>query len=216
MADIRQTVTFDDIRRANEAIRPTSLAHKGKDGRITYKDYAEVPQRIKAFRMVYPQGFIRTEIISYENGVVVMKSEVGYYENGEAVVIGTGAAYEKEGSSFINTTSYIENCETSAVGRALGMAGFGVETSVASAEEVANAMKQQDAVARISVSSARRLQSMFSEISKSDQSYWVKLSDKYKISKVTDIKKSDYDEILEEAQNRINEIKGEGNGPQSA
>ena len=58
--------------------------------------------------------------------------------------MGTGTAYEKENSSFINKTSYIENCETSAVGRALGMAGFGIDTSVASAEEVANAITQQD------------------------------------------------------------------------
>lgn len=61
------------------------------------------------------------------------------------IILGTGTAYEKENSSFINKTSYIENCETSAVGRALGMAGFGIDTSVASAEEVENAMQQQEA-----------------------------------------------------------------------
>ena len=42
-----------------------------------------------------------------------------------------------------NKTSYIENCETSAVGRALGMCGFGIDTSIASAEEVQNAMANQ-------------------------------------------------------------------------
>ena len=109
-------------------------------------------QRIKAFRMVYPQGFIETEIVSNENGVVVMLAEVGYHkeiflDDGKnffrKVVLGTGHAYEKEDSSFINKTSYIENCETSAVGRALGMAGFGIDVSVASAEEVANAIENQ-------------------------------------------------------------------------
>lgn len=59
------------------------------------------------------------------------------------MVLGTGTAYEKEGSTFINKTSYIENCETSAVGRALGMAGFGIDTSIASAEEVQNAIANQ-------------------------------------------------------------------------
>jgi hypothetical protein len=58
-------------------------------------------------------------------------------------VLGTGTAYEKESSSFINKTSYIENCETSAVGRALGMCGFGIDVSVASAEEVQNAINNQ-------------------------------------------------------------------------
>ena len=50
----------------------------------------------------------------------------------------------KENSSFINKTSYIENCETSAVGRALGMAGIGIDTAVASAEEVQNAINNQN------------------------------------------------------------------------
>ena len=63
--------------------------------------------------------------------------------NNDGDVIATGTAYEKENSTFINKTSYIENCETSAVGRALGMAGFGIDTSVASAEEVANAIENQ-------------------------------------------------------------------------
>ena len=62
----------------------------------------------------------------------------------ERFLLGTGTAYEKENSTFINKTSYIENCETSAVGRALGMIGIGIDTSVASYEEVSNAIKQQE------------------------------------------------------------------------
>ena len=85
-------------------------------------------------------GFIITTLVSNENGVAIFRAEVGD-ETGR--VLGTGTAYEKEGSSFINSTSYIENCETSAVGRALGMAGFGIDTSVASAEEVQNAQLNQ-------------------------------------------------------------------------
>ena len=128
-------VTFKDLETANKTIKTTDI--KGKD-------YAEVPQRIKAFRMCYPMGFITTEMISNENGVCVIKSTVGFYDdNGEPQILGTGTAYEKEGSTFINKTSYIENCETSAVGRALGMAGFGIDTSIASAEEVQNAMLNQ-------------------------------------------------------------------------
>ena len=58
-------------------------------------------------------------------------------------VLSTGYAQEKENASVVNRTSYIENCETSAVGRALGMCGFGIDASVASAEEVKNAIEQQ-------------------------------------------------------------------------
>lgn len=130
-------ITYEDLKKANDSIVTTDI--KGKD-------YAEVNQRIKAFRMVYPTGFIRTEVLSNENGICVFSAQVGYHgENGVKVLLGTGTAYEKENSTFINKTSYIENCETSAVGRALGMAGFGIDTSVASYEEVQTAIiNQQD------------------------------------------------------------------------
>ena len=62
----------------------------------------------------------------------------------EGVLVATGHAYEKEASSFINKTSYIENCETSAIGRALGVYGIGIDASLASAEEVVNAVNNQE------------------------------------------------------------------------
>lgn len=127
-------MTFEDIRKANESIKTTDI--KGKP-------YADVAQRIKAFRMLYPEGFIETQILSIENGVCIMRAEVGFYENGQKRVLGTGTAYEREDSSYINKTSYIENCETSALGRAIGTLHIGSETSVASYEEVANAILNQ-------------------------------------------------------------------------
>jgi hypothetical protein len=128
-------IKYEDIKKANETIKTTNI--KGKE-------YAEVNQRIKAFRMVYPEGFIDTNMISCENGVCIIRAEVGFFENGQTHILGAGTAYEKENSTFINKTSYIENCETSAVGRALGMAGFGIDVSVASAEEVINAINNQN------------------------------------------------------------------------
>lgn len=129
-------ITFENIRKANETIKTTA---------IQGKDYAEVNQRIKAFRMVYPTGAILTDMVKNESGVCVFTAACGYYnENGTFIVLGNGTAYEKENSTFINKTSYIENCETSAVGRALGMCGFGIDTSVASAEEVQNEIANQD------------------------------------------------------------------------
>ena len=122
---------WEEIQKANETIKTTDI--KGKD-------YAEVNQRIKAFRMVYPNGSITTEIVSLVDGVVTMETTI---KDNEGNVLSTGYAYEKENSTFINKTSFIENCETSAVGRALGMCGFGIDTSVASAEEVQNAIENQ-------------------------------------------------------------------------
>lgn len=129
-------ITFEDIQKANKSIITTDI--KGKD-------YAEVNQRIKAFRQIYPTGAILTEMESNENGVCVFTAVCGYYtEDNTLIILGTGTAQEKESSSYINKTSYIENCETSAVGRALGMCGFGIDTSVASYEEVQNAINNQD------------------------------------------------------------------------
>ena len=126
-------MTYEQIQNASKSIKTTD---------IRGKQYAEVNQRIKAFRMLCPNGCISTEIISNQDGVVIMKASV-FDEEGK--LLGTGTAYEKEGSSNINKTSYIENCETSACGRALAMLGLGIDLSVASFEEVSNAIEQQEA-----------------------------------------------------------------------
>lgn len=125
-------ISYEKLKEANSKL--TSINVKGKA-------YMEVNQRIKAFRMLYPNGCITTDIVSIDNGVCIMTATV---KDDEGNVLGTGTAYEKEGSTFINQTSYIENCETSAVGRALGMCGIGIETSIASAEEVQNAITNQE------------------------------------------------------------------------
>lgn len=135
-------IKYEDIVKANESIVTTTIKRKDKKtGEITAKEYAEVNQRIKAFRMVHPNGTISCDIINMQDDVVIMKATI---LDGEGRMIGSGYAYEIKGSSFINSTSYIENCETSAVGRALGMCGFGIDTSVASYEEVANAVQNQE------------------------------------------------------------------------
>lgn len=144
--DLKKQITYEDIARANETIKTTDI--KGKD-------YAEVNQRIKAFRMVYPNGRIKPTMISNENGVCIFRVEI-FSER--CTLLAVGHAYEKEGSTFINQTSYIENCETSAVGRALGMCGFGIDTSVASAEEVENAIANQSLPAKGTTTTKKEIQ----------------------------------------------------------
>lgn len=127
-------ITFEQIQKANEGLRAIDV--KGKR-------YVMVNEKVKAFRSLFPEGFIRTDILSLENGVVVMQSKAGYYENGSEKILGTGLAFERQDSSFINKTSYIENCETSSIGRALSFLYLGADDSIASAEELANAIKNQ-------------------------------------------------------------------------
>lgn len=112
------------------------------------KNYAMVPERVTAFRKLFPDGFITTDIInlSDDGTVVIMKAEAGYYrEDGSRVVLGSGLAKEVQGKGMVNGTSHIENCETSAVGRALGMIGLGLNGGgICSAEELVNAITAQN------------------------------------------------------------------------
>ena len=106
---------------------------------IQGKDYITVNERVKEFRKLHPQGQILTQIMANADGQVLFQAKIIV----DGVLVATGHAYEKEGSSFINKTSHVENSETSAIGRALGMYGIGIDTSLASADEVANAVTQQ-------------------------------------------------------------------------
>ena len=107
---------------------------------IKGKRYTVVSSRIQAFRKLIPDGSISTEILSMDEDTVVMRATI-MDETGR--VLATGTAFEEKGSSFINRTSFVENAETSAVGRALGMLGIGSDESLCSAEELVNAIKNQ-------------------------------------------------------------------------
>lgn len=123
-------ITYKAIEDANASTKPMDI--KGSK-------YIKVAERTKAFRMVYPTGFIKTEIIMNENGTCMFKAVCGYYDdNGNGLILGEGTAREKADTSYINKFSYIENCETSAVGRALGYAGFGIDYEIASKDEIDN------------------------------------------------------------------------------
>jgi len=106
------------------------------------KDYATVAYRLTCFRQLHPDGQIVTTLQKDDEGVIVMKSEI-WLGRSDGLPIATGWAEEVRGSSNINKTSALENCETSAVGRALGFAGFGSAEQIASADEVEVAIARQ-------------------------------------------------------------------------
>lgn len=110
---------------------------------IKGKEYVPVNERVKEFRAKYPELRVLTELVSLDENSVVMKATVTDMDGN---ILANGYAQEDRGSSNINKTSYVENCETSAVGRALGMLGIGIDASMASADEVANAIDRQEAL----------------------------------------------------------------------
>ena len=108
---------------------------------IKGKQYVEVNERLRYFRENFKDWSLESEVVEKTNTSITIKAII---KDAEGRTRATGLAEEVKGSTFINKTSYVENCETSAWGRALGNLGIGIETSVASYEEVANAIKQQD------------------------------------------------------------------------
>ena len=106
---------------------------------IRGKEYQTVALRVQKFRETHPTWSITTHIEDRTEDYVVMAAEI---RNEEERLIATGHAEEFRKASQINGTSALENCETSAIGRALALAGFG-GTEFASANEVQNAIHQQ-------------------------------------------------------------------------
>lgn len=183
-------VSYEEIAKANESL--SSIDVKGKE-------YVQVNQRIKAFRMVYPTGFIETYMMQNSEGVCVFRAECGFYEEDTRIILGTGTAYEKESSSFINKTSFIENCETSAIGRALGVCGFGIDTSVASAEEVENAINNQKV--NYEKIGEQRVEQILDYINEGLLDL-PKMLEHYKVSKIEDLTVEQGKEVCETAEKK--------------
>lgn len=114
-----------------------------KTTNIRGKEYVEVHERIKFFRQEdqYKDWTIMSEFTVLDSEQCVCKTTIA---DATGRVIATGHAHEVQGSSNINKTSYVENCETSAIGRALAVIGIGIDTSIASANEVQNAIANQE------------------------------------------------------------------------
>ena len=125
-------ITIADIQRVNEQLKTIDIGRG--------KEYAVVAERVKAFRKIEPNGAIDTTIIGGNENEVTCKAII---RDGEGNLLATGTAHEVKGEGMVNKTSWIENCETSAVGRALAFVGIGIDTEIASAEEVAKAQTEE-------------------------------------------------------------------------
>lgn len=125
---------YELLKKVNKGLKKTNI--KGKE-------YADVANRIQAFRQMFPEGQIFTQVMEHENGSILIRATV-YSEDGR--ILATGHAQESQNASMINKTSYVENAETSAIGRALGNLGIGSTQSIASVEEMANALEAQEVI----------------------------------------------------------------------
>ena len=108
--------------------------------------YIPVHARIAEFYEKYPDGRIVTEIIrlNEDSGFVCIKASL-YRNRDDAGPSSTGHAFEIRGQGYVNTTSFIENGETSAVGRALANLGFKIDNGIASREEMQKVERMTEA-----------------------------------------------------------------------
>lgn len=117
--------------------------------KIKGQDYVQVAERIRHFRTCeeYKGWAIEVEWLKIEEDIAIARAII---KNENGIIKSMGTAMEKreerkEGEKAkVNETSHVENCETSAIGRALGILGIGIAGGeVASYEEVMRAKKQQ-------------------------------------------------------------------------
>ena len=106
-------------------------------------DYAKVAERQQVFKEKFPKHKITTELVESmmvgEKHQVIMKCVI---LDGSGKVAATGHALEREGSSDINKTSWLENAETSCIGRAFRALGIGDNDNYAAKEEVDKAKEK--------------------------------------------------------------------------
>jgi len=109
---------------------------------IKGKDYITVNERLKHFRSedVFTNWAIIETIEKLNENEGVFKVEI---LNDHGNIMATAHAQEYRDSSYINKTSFLENGFTSALGRALGYLGIGIDASIATADEVTNAVNNQ-------------------------------------------------------------------------
>tara|TARA_R110000796_G_scaffold10997_7_gene36775 strand:+ start:196 stop:726 length:531 start_codon:yes stop_codon:yes gene_type:complete len=134
-----------------------------KTTNIKGKQYVEVNERIKYFRLeeTYKGWSLSTEIIQLDENSCVIKASIA---DDKGYVVATGFAQEDKSSSYINKTSYVENCETSAWGRALANLGIGIDTSIASSNEVVIAIAKQNSTPEAKATKAPALKVLTDDI----------------------------------------------------
>lgn len=110
---------------------------------IKGKNYITVNERLKHFRTepTFKAWQINEQLVHIDEKEGIFKVTIC---DTKGVEMASAHSQEYRDSSYINKTSFVENGFTSALGRALGYLGIGIDTSIASANEVQNAVKNQD------------------------------------------------------------------------
>ena len=127
--------------------------------KIKGKDYKLIGKRVQEFRKEKPDWCIETEILQQTETTVTIRAKIS---TSTGYLKATGIAREEKSDDYksVNHTSWVENCETSAIGRALAVFGYGGTVEFASAEEVSDATIKQE-INRVVARQANHIRAAF-------------------------------------------------------
>ena len=122
---------WKDIEKVNKEISTVEIPAKKKDAKGNWvtanTEYVEVKERVIAYRKLCPNGKLTTEVYFTDNYVMATAKAT----DNEGNVLAVGHARE-----LLNKSFCLENAETSAIGRCLGFMGLGINTSIATKEDM--------------------------------------------------------------------------------
>lgn len=111
-------------------------------------DYETVEERLVKFWKEHPDGQIHTKVLEHSAARFIVEAAI-YRTEADARPWTTGLAEETVQGRGVNATSALENCETSAIGRALANAGYATKGKRASREEMTKVAEQTKVKAKI-------------------------------------------------------------------
>ena len=130
-------------------------------------DYETVEVRLEKFIKDYPDFRIATELEVCEKDRYIVKAYL-FKDAQQSLALSTGLAEEKVTDRGVNQTSALENCETSAIGRALANAGYAAKGKRPSREEMTK------------VVATKVVKPAVQEVKADDQDYWTTPVNEYK------------------------------------
>ena len=143
---------------------------------IRGKAYITVNERLKEFRNNFKDYSLTSEIIELGSDYCTMKATI---TDDKGVVRATGFAREVIAKSPINKYAFVENCETSAMGRALGNFGIGIDNAICTADELLIKLSQEDNAPKITDEQFARLQNLGADM--------VNVARAFKVASVRDL-----------------------------
>jgi hypothetical protein len=137
-------------------------------------NYEPVEVRLDAFWKQYPNGRVHTAVMEKKEESILILASI-YAERNDLNPIATGIAEEIKGSSPVNRISWVENCETSAIGRALANANFAAKGKRPSREEMEKVQRQEVAQQNISAELIELAQNAYEQIAETKDIHELKI-----------------------------------------